>query len=334
MFILFISATELSSIQGLSAAGANPDALPYTAPADADMLYYDRPKVVQTIPVDPQGHPTPAIITRAAVLEGALQVKVVRAGTSIAPSVPFEDFGGTPSRDPRYGKAVPWAAGVAAEAAALAKKIGGENRLLVLAESIPGGTTTALLLLRALGYDGSVSSAGPVNPLPTKEQIWSGVCERLGIDVGGLKGLGLEAAAEVGDAMQIAVTSFVNSLPDDTEIVLAGGTQMMAVAALIRDCGNDRPLLVATTKYVAKDKSASFDRFAAEVGVHSYAAPLDFSKSKFPGLADYEKGFVKEGVGMGGAVWYAQRKGVPVERIIKKTEELYERMCLQGLVFV
>lgn len=328
MFVLFISATELSSIPGLSAAGANLDVLPYTAPADADMLYYDRPRVVQAAPVDPQGHPTPAIVTRAAVAEGKLPVGVVRVGTSVAPHVPFEDFGSIPSRDPRYGKAVPWAADIAAKSASLAKKLGEENKLLVLAESIPGGTTTALLLLRALGYEGTVSSAGPVNPLAIKEQIWNAVCERLCIGMGGLKGRGLEAAAEVGDAMQIAVASFVNALPDDVEVVLAGGTQMMSVAALVRDCGNARPLLVATTKYVAQDKSASFGRYARDIGVDYYAAPLDFSKSKHAGLADYEKGFVKEGVGMGGAVWYALRNGVPMERIIQKTEELYEETCL------
>lgn len=328
MFILFISSTELSSIPGISAAGANLDVLPYTAPADADMLYYDRPKVVNEAPADPQGHPTPAIVTRAAILEGNLPVKVVRVGTPIAPCVPYEDFGCAASFDPRYGKAVPWVDGIAAKSADLAKKMGADNKLLVIAESIPGGTTTALTLLRALGYEGTVSSAGPVNPLHIKEQIWSGVCERLGIGIGGLKGQGLSAAAEVGDAMQIAVASFVNALPDGTEVVLAGGTQMMSVAALIRDCGNDRPLLVATTKYVAQDKSASFERYAVDIGVDSYAAPLDFSKSKYPGLADYEKGFVKEGVGMGGAVWYAQREGVSMERIIKKTEELYEKICL------
>ena len=38
MFLLFIGETALARIPGLSAAGSNVDALPYTAPADADML--------------------------------------------------------------------------------------------------------------------------------------------------------------------------------------------------------------------------------------------------------------------------------------------------------
>lgn len=328
MFVLFIGATKLSEIPGLSAAGADVKVLPYTAPADADMLYYDRPRVVPVAPVDPQGHPTPAIVTRAAVVEGKLPVKVVRVGTTIAPHVPFEDFGNLPGGDPRYGKAVPHSAEISDNAVALAKKLGAENKLLVLAESVPGGTTTALLLLRSLGYGGSVSSAGPVNPLPLKEQIWQAVSSRLGIKEGDLKGQGMMAAAEVGDPMQIAVASFVSALPADVEVVLAGGTQMMAVAALLRDCGDDRPLLVASTKYVAQDKSASFARHARDIGVESYAAPLDFSGSRFPGLADYEKGYIKEGVGMGGAVWYAQRAGVSVERIIARTEKLYEDTCM------
>lgn len=323
MFILFIAETKLSAVPGLSAAGANTEVLPYTAPADADMLYYDRPQVVPVVPVDPQGHPTPAIVTRAAVVEGKLPVRVVRAGTTIAPAVPFDEFSCVPGGDPRFGKAVPDWQEISAKAAALARELGAGNKLLVLAESIPGGTTTALLLLRSLGYDGTVSSAGPVNPLSLKEQVWNGTAARLGIKEGGLKGLGLEAAAEVGDPMQIVTASFVGALPADVEVVLAGGTQMMAVAALLRDCGCVRPLLVATTKYVERDKSASFAGYAEKIGVDYYAAPLDFSRSPFPGLADYEKGFVKEGVGMGGAVWYAARKGVPVERIVSRTEEIY-----------
>lgn len=325
MFILFISETKLCAVPGLSAAGANVEALPFTAPADADMLYHDRPRVVDVVPVDPQGHPTPAIVTRAAVLEAGLPVQTIRAGSSVAPASPHEEISRTPGSDPRFGAAVPGAFDIAVKTSAMAKKIGDENKLLVIGESIPGGTTTALLLLRSLGIEGSVSSAGPVNPLPLKERIWDEVSVRLGVGRGGLKGEGLKAAAALGDPMQVAVASFVTSLPDDVEVVLAGGTQMMAVAALVRDCGCDRPLLVATTKYVAQDGSASFARYAEQLGVDSYAAPLDFSRSKFSGLADYEKGFVKEGVGMGGAVWYAERLGVPVQRIVARTEELYEK---------
>ena len=326
MFALFISETELSKVPGLSAAGANTEALAYTAPADSDMLFYDRPKVMDNMPLDPFGHPSPAIVTRASLIEGGFPVMSVRVGTSVPPCSPFKEIKTTPSGDPRYVMAVPDWENIASCSAALAAETDLPAKKIVIAESVPGGTTTALLLLRALGYEGMVSSAGPINPLSLKEKIWCETCERLGIGLGGLKGRGLTAAAEVGDAMQIAVAAFVSALPRDVEVILAGGTQMLAVAALIKDMGNDRDLLVATTKYVKNDKSGCFVEFAEHIGVDWYAAPLDFSASKYPGLADYEKGFIKEGVGMGGAVWYALQKGVSIERITQRTEALYAKM--------
>ena len=36
---------------------------------------------------------------------------------------------------------------------------------LVIGESIPGGTTTALAVLKALGFDAKVSSSIPNNPM-------------------------------------------------------------------------------------------------------------------------------------------------------------------------
>ena len=126
--------------------------------------------------------------------------------------------------------------------------------------------------------------------------------------------------------MQVAAAAFAEALPEETAITLAGGTQMMAVAALLRDMGVKRDILVATTKYVHQDKTSCFEEYADKIGVRWYAAPLDFSASRFPGLADYEKGFIKEGVGAGGAVWYAQELGVSMERIQTTTEALYEKL--------
>ncbi|MCF0248344.1 MAG: hypothetical protein HUJ86_07035 [Synergistes sp.] len=105
---------------------------------------------------------------------------------------------------------------------------------------------------------------------------------------------------------------------------------MMAVAALLRDMGVTRDIIVATTKYVHIDPTSRFEEYAERIGVDWYAAPLDFTNSRFKGLADYEKGFIKEGVGAGGAVWYAQKHGVSIERIQSRTEELYEKMVKDG----
>ncbi len=88
--------------------------------------------------------------------------------------------------------------------------------------------------------------------------------------------MGLTAAAEVGDPMQISVASFVSALPTDAEVILAGGTQMMAVAALLRDMKVTRPLLVATTKYICRDSTSCFVEYAEKIGVDWYSAPLIF----------------------------------------------------------
>ena len=330
MFLLFISETALAKIPGLSAAGANLDALPYTAPADADMLFYDRPKVAPSLPFDPFGHPSPALVTRASLLEAGFDAATVRVGTSIAHASPHETISEDIGRDMRFEAAVPGYEEIARRSAELAAGLDKNIKQVVLAESVPGGTTTALLVLRALGHVGTVSSAGPENPLSLKEQIWRDTAKRIGIKEGGMKGLGLKAAAELGDPMQVAVAAYAAALPDEVKVTLAGGTQMMAVAALLRDMGVERDILVATTKYVHIDPTSCLEEYAAKIGVRWYAAPLDFTKSRFPGLADYEKGFIKEGVGAGGAVWYAQQLGVSMERIQSRTEALYEKMLDEG----
>ncbi len=326
MFSLFISETALAKIPGLSAAGVNAEALPYTGPADADMLFYDRPKVAPSLPFDPFGHPSPAVVTRAALLEAGFAAQTFRAGTSIAPASPHVTVSERPGRDMRFERAVPDYAEIAEKCAALARSQGGGVKEAVLAESVPGGTTTAMLVLRALGYEGTVSSAGPENPLALKERIWRETSSRLGIAAGSMKGMGIETAAEIGDPMQVAVASYAAALPDEVSVTLAGGTQMMAVAALLRDMGCRRDILVATTKYVHIDPTSCLEEYAEKIGVRWYAAPLDFSRSRFPGLADYEKGFIKEGVGAGGAVWYAQKLGVSMERIQSRAEALYAKM--------
>ncbi|MDR2445143.1 MAG: TIGR00303 family protein [Spirochaetaceae bacterium] len=333
MLYLFIGSTALSKAPGISAAGANPDVTPYTAPVDADLIRFGHSRVFKGVPVDPQGHPTPAIITRAAVLEAGIPVTVVQAGSWIAPSPPYVETGALPAGDPRLGPAVPDAVEIMESAAELARNVanGCKPSFVMVAESVPGGTTTALLVLRALGYREMVSSAGPENPVNLKEAVWVEASRRLGIGIGGLANDPLRVISELGDPMQAAVAGFVTTLPPETELVLAGGTQMLAVAALLRALGRrsgawGKLPLVATTKYVQCDRNADFTALARSIGVETWAAPLDFSNSPHRGLAEYENGYVKEGAGAGGAVYYAERLGVAAGRVVERTNALYREM--------
>jgi uncharacterized protein (TIGR00303 family) len=328
MFYLFIGSTELSKAPGVSAAGVNPEITPYTAPADADLIRFGRSRISAGLPMDPQGHPSPALITRAAVLEARFPVTIVQTGSWITASPPYIELGARPAADPRTGAALPGAAAIMESAGFFAKNAG-TRPFVMLAESVPGGTTTALLVLRALGYSQMVSSAGPENPVLLKEAIWREAAARIGIRAGDLAADPLRALTELGDPMQAAVTAFALALPPETGVALAGGTQMLAVAALLKAFGAQRLPLVATTKYVYHDRNADFSALAASIGVETWAAPLDFSRSSHAGLREYEDGFIKEGVGAGGAVYYAEREGVPVERIIETTNRLYGKMLAE-----
>ncbi len=324
MFILIVGGTELGTIPGLSAAGSNPEAVAYTAPADAEVLWKGKPQIIDALPVDPEGHPTPALISRAAYLEAGFPVLIVRAGTLLPPTVPYVETAASPGRDPRRGKAVEEAFSLWEKGKMLGEELSKTQNCLVIAESLPGGTTSALCVLRALGYNGMVSSAFPHNPIPLKEKVWQEVSSFQGISYGSLQGAGLKAVESCGDPMQAVAGGLVEGALPECQVVLAGGTQMLAVSAVLRHQGYNRPLFVATTRYVVEDKSAHFKEIAQELGVEVYSAPLDFSHSSFPGLSDYERGFVKEGVGAGGAIWYAEKLGIPVKTIISRVEELYK----------
>ncbi len=323
MFVLVIGGSAVSSIPGISIAGSNPEVVPFTAPADADVLLWGKPHVVDALPIDPDGHPTPALITRAAYLAAGFPALIVRAGTFVPPEVPFIETGARVGGNPVTEDAVTDAEMLFRKGATLGHELSKTHDTIVIGESIPGGTTTALFLLRSLGYDGMVSSASPQNPVRLKEDMWEKVTKRLGIDHGSLKGKGIQAVSSLGDPMQVVAAGIASGCSENTRVVLAGGTQMLAVGALLRNLGEQRPLLIATTRYIAEDKSADFQSIADQVGLEMYLACLDFSRSPFPGLADYEKGFVKEGVGAGGAVWYAGERGIPVSKVISGTEILY-----------
>jgi uncharacterized protein (TIGR00303 family) len=323
MFFLFISNTNLAAEPGLSAAGANPEVLPLTSAADADVIRFGRPSAIDCFPMDPEGHPTPAIITRAAVVSADIPVTIVRAGSILPPAPPYVELEAQVGKDPRKDPSSADARTIFERARELARNCARRGEKVMLAESIPGGTTTALLVLRALGHDVMVSSAAKVNPVAQKEGVWADASARAGVKTGDLRKDPMKALEEFGDPMQSAVLGFIAGSHSQSEVVLAGGTQMLAVAACLRALGDGRSLTVATTKYIAQDPSSSFASLASALEVSVYAAPLDFSASPFKGLRDYEDGYVKEGVGAGGSTLYASWKGVGISEVIRATNSMF-----------
>jgi NaMN:DMB phosphoribosyltransferase len=140
LFYLFISGTEISKIPGLSAAGANPEIVPLTSPADADVIRFGFPRAIDCFPMDPDGHPTPAIITRAAVIEANIPVCVVRAGAYLPPAPPYIETGAEFGADPTLGPAVRNAKAIYENSKHLAQNITSSQKMVMIGESIPGGT--------------------------------------------------------------------------------------------------------------------------------------------------------------------------------------------------
>jgi len=88
-FLLVIGNTEVAEIKGITIAGQSPEMIKYTPVADAEFLFYDLPRSIKQIPVSPQGHPTPALITKAINRILKIPTFVVRAGSIESPKIPY-----------------------------------------------------------------------------------------------------------------------------------------------------------------------------------------------------------------------------------------------------
>jgi NaMN:DMB phosphoribosyltransferase len=108
--------------------------------------------------------------------------------------------------------------------------------------------------------------------------------------------------------MQIVVAGMAIAASRSVGVLLAGGTQMLAVYALLRAITqNDNlpwkpeQIVVGTTRWVAEDLTGDTIGLAKSIGsVPLIATQLSFATSRFHQLQAYEQGFVKEGVGAGG----------------------------------
>jgi uncharacterized protein (TIGR00303 family) len=334
LFLCVIGVTETAKIQGISAAGENPEITDYTPPADVELLQLGKCKCIPGVPVTPDGIPTPALITMSALKLADIPTVVVSAGLKVKPHVPFMDLGGEPGRDIRTGRALDNAEEVMNRA-----KIAGENLAktadyLVIGESIPGGTTTALSVLLAMGVDakGKVSSSMPVNPHELKIKTAEEGLKAAGIEAGEFANDPIKAVSTVGDPMQPALAGLVLGAADRVPVIMAGGTQMAAVLAVVKASNPDvlDNVAIATTRWIVTDKTADLKGLVTEIAdVPIFAADLDFSRSRFDGLKAYDAGVVKEGVGCGGASMAAMLKSngsITKDVLLKEIENNYKQL--------
>ncbi len=340
-FVCVISYTKTCEIPGISVAGASPGMIKYTSPADAEFLYHGRCKCIDVVPATPDGKPTPALITKAALRSADIPLVVVDAGSIVKPDLDHISFDLEPGGNIASGKAVHIVSVKRAfeKGLELGGKLAKTTESVVIGESIPAGTTTALGVLLAMGIDAKykVSSSMPANPHELKLSTVQRGMNAAAIDFGSLANKPFEAVSHLGDPMIPAVAGMAIGASRSSSVMLAGGTQMAAVLSFINSV-DKKPLsniVVGTTRYILDDKSSDILKLVnsiVDVPVLSCDPHLDVSRKE--GLRAYANGFVKEGVGAGGACIAAMLKSngtIDGLKLLHEIEADYERAIEQQI---
>ncbi|AFS80200.1 hypothetical protein NKOR_01470 [Candidatus Nitrosopumilus koreensis AR1] len=325
LFSFVISYTETSEIPGITFAGADKDSIQFTPPADAEYLHYGYCKTIDKIPMTPDGKPTPGLLTKTALESASISHLTINAGSKIVPKLPFIESGlpfgknisiqdamtdSIVSHAVEYGQI-------------LGRSLASLTDCLVIGECIPGGTTTALALLKAFDYDAKVSSSIPDNPVELKNRIVTSALERIDSDHP------YSIVAKVGDPMIPFVAGMLSSASSISKVMLAGGTQMAAVLAFASKIGfNEENTAIGTTSYITNDKTANFKELVQNIAdIPIISVDPGMKNSKFSGLKAFSEGFAKEGVGAGGSIISSMLKtGNNSEKFLDLVEKEYQRL--------
>ncbi|ADL18549.1 nicotinate-nucleotide-dimethylbenzimidazole phosphoribosyltransferase [Acidilobus saccharovorans 345-15] len=321
--------TLTSTIPGLSIAGPSPEGTLYTPTLDLEYLTLGLPRTMNVIPMTPDGLPTPALITRAALELIKVPYLVVDAGTYYgikAPHVrlPSARHGGNIAEGPAMPRGT--ARSLFEEARTLGRLISRGHDLVLIGETIPGGTTVAAAIMSAAGLDGVsyVSSASPDNPKDLKRQVVSKALSRVseGSDI-------FSIVDAVGDPVHVTMAGVaLGAMEEGAMAVLAGGTQMGAVLAILKGVGADTSKVsLWTTKWILNDETSNIRAIAEAFDVRDLeGSEVDFSDSPFEGLRMFERGFVKEGVGAGGTMVLAAKMGFDANSVKSAIYSEYKRL--------
>jgi len=325
LFSFVISYTETCEIPGITFAGADKNSIQFTPPADAEYLHYGYCKTINKIPMTPDGKPTPGLLTKTALESSSIPHLTINAGSKISPQLPFIETGlpfgkniliQDAMTDSQVSRAVDFGRIVGRSLASL-------TDCLIIGESIPGGTTTALAVLRAFGYDAKVSSSIPNNPVELKNEIVESAMKRINSDHP------YSIVAKVGDPMIPFVAGMLSSASGVSKVMLAGGTQMSAVLAFASKIGfNEENTAIGTTSYITNDQSANFkDLVQKIVDIPIISVDPGLKHSRYSGLRAFSEGFAKEGVGAGGSIIASMLKtGNDSTKFLEMVEVEYGRL--------
>ena len=324
-FSLVISYTETCEIPGITIAGADKEFLKFTSPADAEYLTYGKCRCIDSIPMSPDGKPTPALLTKVALNTAKIPHFVINAGSKIPPDTPYFDS------ELSIGKNISEMSAFTIDdvhnavefGKIIGKSLSKSTDCLVIGESIPGGTTTALAVLKGFGIDTSVSSSMSENPIEIKNKVASSALKRKKSDDA------FEIVAELGDPMIPVCAGMLSEASKNCRVILAGGTQMTAVLAFAKKIDYQKTnTAIGCTSYIIDDKDAKFLETVKQIDdIAVLAIDPILHDSQFHGLRSYSEGFVKEGAGAGGSLIASVLKtGRSSERLLELIEKEYQRI--------
>ena len=371
-FLLLLAATETAAVPGISAAGSTADARRLTAAADAELLTLGptaaRPHALPPLPAGV----SPALISQVVCAALQLPVVVVDGGCQVAPAIAhLRAAGAAGARCLSSGRAME-----RRQVLRLMRwgrqwghrwRASHPRGLLVIGECVAGGTSTAAAVLAGLGLNGTELVSGSLRQPPHRLR------QRLlmaGLGAAGLPRRDGQPAdpvavlAAVGDPMQALAAGVVLEAMDAGPVLLAGGSQMAAVwavllALVMRREGSaanttlaplpSRPdvtlrqglftrVCLGTTRWVAQDAGSDLARLLAGLAHHwqlkdaplALATSLSFADCRHQALRDYEAGYVKEGVGAGGLALLAECAGLEPEELARRCDAACASVAVQA----
>jgi uncharacterized protein (TIGR00303 family) len=328
-FLLSASVTKTAEIPNISQAGI-PGKLYLTPTLDAEFLCTKQVRSLENIAQTPKGVPTPALITRAVhELNAFSNIEILNLGLEVLPEINYfkiHNFDIKQSGRIDDGAKID-AMEIFQKGLEFAQSYQTNDDYVILAESIPSGTTTANATALALDYEceGYFSSSYKNNPSDIKNETITNALKRVSS-----KDDLFEKLGSLSDNMIIFNAGFIlGSRASNLKVILAGGTQMAAVLlvvnSILRSMGGELDssnIALCTTKWINKDKNSNIKALLEQLDfpISAYASDFDFAESSHPALKLYDEGEAKEGVGCGGALCYASINGISKIDLTKRIE--------------
>ena len=325
-FLLAASVTHTCDIEGITQAGL-PGKMYLTPTLDAEFISTGRVFSLEDLAETATGIPTPGLLTSAVqTLSPFSVVKVLDLGLEIQPQqCDLLSFDITPTPSIASDEAFD-AKTVFEKGRAFGRSYKPHGDYVIIGESTPAGTTTAQAAIHTLGLhdEGLFASSFKEAPTAIKKTTVNAALSKITSNMGLF-----EKLSHTADNTLMFVAGFILEASHQSEIVLAGGTQM-AAALLIADTiasrdsiyHDPRHITLCTTRWIAKDGASNINALLSQLNFRAKAVYADFlyEDAKIPVLKLYDEGEAKEGVGAGAAIAYGYMQGLTQKEITAEVE--------------